>query len=92
MTVIVRKDALTISNLEPFSNLYGMLYNDAVYDHRLIFNLDETSVIFTDKYRAKIISKESNPPLVLGRSDLDTKLHPGILYCSNCLIRQLQGF
>ena len=69
MTEIVRKDALTINNLEPFYNLYGTLYNDAAYDHRLIFNLDETSVNFTDKYRAKIISKESDPPLVLGRPD-----------------------
>ena len=69
MTEIVRKDALTVANLEPFYNLYGSLYNDPAYDHRLIFNLDETSVNFTDKYRAKVITKESDPPLILGRPD-----------------------
>ena len=69
VTEIVRKDALTISNLEPFYDLYGGLYNDPAYDHRLIFNLDETSVNFTDKYCAKVIARQSDPQLILGRPD-----------------------
>ena len=69
MTEIVRRDTLTISNLEPFYDVYGGLYNDPTYDHRLIFNLDETSVNFTDKYSGKVISRDSDPPSILGKPD-----------------------
>ena len=55
--------------MEPFYDTYGELYTDESYDHRLLFNLDETSVNFTDKYRAKVITKETDPPRIVGRPD-----------------------
>ena len=55
----VRIKALTKSNLRPFYEKYETLFNNPSYTPALIFNADETSVNFYDRFSTKIISKTS---------------------------------
>ena len=63
ITDITRKNTCTQKKLQPFYNLYKTLYDDANYDHRLVFNADETSVNFTDGFHCKSVVKDGQPSI-----------------------------
>ena len=57
----IRIKALTRANIQPFYDTYESLFNNKNYTPALIFNADETSVNFYDRFSTKIISQTSKP-------------------------------
>ena len=57
----IRIKALTRANIQPFYDTYESLFNNKNYTPSLIFNADETSVNFYDRFSTKIISQTSKP-------------------------------
>ena len=68
----IRREACTKQNLQPFYERFHSLVEKYGITNELIFNLDETSINFTQKYRGRVITTTTMSPPITAQPDRST--------------------